>query len=219
MLQTPAAVRACYVRNSEGLTPIEVAQQYGNQGIVDILNNYTRKIKHIEQDLIRVSNTAVHFGYLSNNVAELSFPTKITTLPLKNIQRRKSFSVINNHQMHYSTTKKTTSKETKLTTEEQRKKRMVDAKDELLRLIDKFKAGLSIKTFEYLFHNWEEAYRDVLEAQISNEFQHSLNEIRKLCSDEDIDEDETEDIGLNGVRRPNYHNERSILANLSVLNY
>lgn len=71
---------------------------------------------------------------------------------------------------------------------------MVDAKEELLTLIDKFKAGLAIKTFEYLFRHWEVTYRDVLEAQISNEFQHSLNAIRQLCA-EDHDDDDDQDIG------------------------
>lgn len=71
--------------------------------------------------------------------------------------------------------------------------RIIEAKNQLLELIEQFKDGISIEQFEQLFTKWESTYCDVLEGQMSHELLYSLGEIKKLCSPDVNDQNENDD--------------------------
>lgn len=73
--------------------------------------------------------------------------------------------------------------------------RIMQAKNELLVLIEEFKQGISIDCFEQIFSDWESKFKDVLEGQMSHELQYSLNQIKKLCSlnDQIMEENDEEE--------------------------
>lgn len=201
LLKSPTAIHACLVQNSENLTPIEVAARYDHQEVVEILQTFLKQVKCIQKDLIESRNEKIPkrclFGKENLCVSddwEYSSEDEsyynLCQLSQTNVRPSKSVlapaqcpSLIYGPVSGYAPTDAAVRNEI-----------ITEAKNKLLCLIDQFKSGISIESFEQLFRQWQITYDVVLKDQMSDEFLYSLNEIKKLCnlgrnlSDDELDE-------------------------------
>ncbi len=159
-LKYPASTRSSIVPFSSDARPIDLATEHGRLEVLRILNSASISQEQLIASF--VNSPQLHL---------LSTPTLSTGQSWQvNGDSEMSFSdPISSEQVNADTAPATCAD------------RIMEAKDELLLLIEKFKSGISIECFESMFSNWERKYNDVLEGQMSEELLHSLNQIKMLC--------------------------------------
>ncbi len=185
----PASAQSSIVgRCCDAKLPIDLATEHGHWEVFRILNNYSRQIENSSQEqLIALPRTETASTTVDNTLLHL-----ISTPPCSG---------------HSNVGAKVLSDDlvsTALSTcpaNDSGADRILEAKNELLLLIEKFKSGISIESFETIFSDWETKYNDVLEGQMSEELLYSLNQIKMLCaldSISDLDYDDEEEEQCNG---------------------
>ncbi|KAH9393513.1 hypothetical protein TYRP_021648, partial [Tyrophagus putrescentiae] len=185
----PASARSSIVgRCCDAKLPIDLATDHGHWEVFRILNNYSRQIENSSQEqLIALPRAETASTTVDNTLLHL-----ISTPPCSG---------------HSNVGAKMLSDDlvsTALSTcpaNDSGADRILEAKNELLLLIEKFKSGISIESFETIFSDWETKYNDVLEGQMSEELLYSLNQIKMLCaldSISDLDYDDEEEEQCNG---------------------
>lgn len=191
LVSYPAFARFSSLGNINDSKPIDLAIEHGHWEVVRILNTYRRQTHISQEQLIALPNSENAIPKDSSCLHLLSTPTLSSGQKLQvngtEVALRR-ISEENGNADKLDTALVTCSPTSSL---DHSTDRIIEAKNELLLLIEKFKCGISIESFEELFSNWERIYSDVLEGQMSEELQYSLNQIKMLCAlDYDEDDDE-----------------------------
>lgn len=201
------------MRNGSGRKPIDLAIEQGHLDVVRILNDYGKQIERLQEELV-VSTNGLSLFDNEHMTLPSSIPSGQCVLEYNAPKNGKDFAVKRVGEGWSAKQSELQSKAFVCSVESEN--RILQAKNELLLLIEKFKCGISIENFKEIFTDWERLYNDVLEGQMSSELQFSLNQIKMLCSLDDIhqsdyddddeeaevEEEKNKDVTLNGDYQP-----------------
>lgn len=190
LLKFPASAKAFFVRNGSGRKPIDLAIEQGHLDVVRILNDYGKQIERLQEELVASTN-----GLSLFDNEHMTLPSSIQSgqcvLKYNAPKNGKDFAVKRVGEGWSARQSELQSRAFVFSVASEN--RILQAKNELLLLIEKFKCGISIDNFKEIFTDWERLYNDVLEGQMSNELQFSLNQIKMLCSLDDIHQSDYDD--------------------------
>jgi len=192
LLKSPASARACFVRNNADLRPIDVAIKQGHWDIVRILNDYITQVELAQKQLTLDQELASHT--LFGNKRDYVTPSSSSVHSWPQIPLVTENHHINGRSVNLDLAAPNARNDALTYSPFDSNGRIMKAKSELLLLIEKFKCGISIECFGQMFSKWEAVYKDVLQGQMSLELEYSLNQIRKLCSEDGLaSNDQSED--------------------------
>lgn len=171
------------------MKPIDLAIRNGHWEVAHILHRFVPQPERVQEDELKLSSASGKESHSNCSVGYASGTSKRNSCSDRDDQQ----DCGSNKEMTATERSEASSEHTCPWLSLQSNHRIIQAKNELLLLIEEFKCGISIECFEQMFSNWEATYKDVLEGQMSHEMQNSLKQIKKLCSFNDHEENYEEE--------------------------